>query len=58
MFLIASIVTFAIFFVNVALGAMGNGAFLGDIGEMILLFAASVLFVVAILQKEAAGTKP
>jgi len=53
MFLTASIVVFLIYFANVALGAFANSAFLGDVGEMLVLFAASILFVVAILQKEA-----
>ena len=53
MFLIAAAVMFAIFATNVALGAFAGSAFLGDVGEMLVLFAASVLFVVAILQKEA-----
>ncbi len=53
MFLGASAIVFAIYFMNVALGAFGGTAFLGDVGEMLVLFAASILFVVAILQKEA-----
>ncbi len=54
MFLAASIVVFVVYFANVALGAFARAAFLGDVGEMLVLFAASILFVVAILQKEAA----
>ena len=53
MFLAASIIVFAIYFANVALGAFAGSAFLGDVGEMLVLFAASILFVVAILKKEA-----
>ena len=53
MFLIASILTFLIFAANVALGAFGGNAVLGDVGEMLVLLAASTLFVVAILKKEA-----
>ena len=53
MFLISSFVVFAIFFLNVALGAFADSAFLGDVGEMLVLFFATVLFVVAILKKEA-----
>jgi len=44
---------FSLFFVNVALGAFADRAFLGDVGEMLVLFAASILFVIAILKKEA-----
>ena len=53
MFLAASIVVFVVFFANVALGAFADSAVLGDVGEMIVLFSASILFVVAILQSEA-----
>lgn len=53
MFLAASIVVFSVYFANVALGAFANSAFLGDVGEMLVLFSACILFVVAILQKEA-----
>ena len=53
MFLIASFIVFAAFFANVALGAFADAAILGDVGEMLVLFAATILFVVAILQKEA-----
>ena len=57
MFLIISFLVFAVFFVNVALGAFADSAFLGDVGEMLVLFCASVLFVVAILKKEADRSK-
>ena len=53
MFLAASIIVFVIYFTNVALGAFAGNAFLGDVGEMLVLFVATILFVVAILQKEA-----
>ncbi|MGV6804493.1 MAG: hypothetical protein ACWA49_09825 [Ruegeria sp.] len=53
MFLAASAVVFVVYFANVALGAFAGSAFLGDVGEMLVLFAASILFVVAILKKEA-----
>ena len=53
MFLAASVIVFVAYFSNVALGAFANAAVLGDVGEMIVLFIASILFVVAILQKEA-----
>ena len=54
MFLAASIIVFAIYFGNVALGAFTGSTFLGDVGEMLVLFGATILFVVAILQIEAA----
>jgi hypothetical protein len=53
MFLIASILVFALYFANVALGAFADAAIFGDVGEMLILFAATILFVVAILQSEA-----
>ncbi|QFT72953.1 hypothetical protein [Ruegeria sp. THAF33] len=53
MYLAASVIVFVIYFANVALGAFASSAFLGDVGEMLVLFAASILFVVAILKKEA-----
>ena len=53
MFLAASLIVFVVYFTNVALGAFAGSAFLGDVGEMLVLFAASILFVVAILIKEA-----
>ena len=53
MFLAAAVAVFAIYFANVALGAFAGSEFLGDVGEMLVLFAASILFVVAILKKEA-----
>jgi hypothetical protein len=56
-FLISSFIVFAVFFVNVALGAFADSAFLGDIGEMLVLSFASVIFVVAILRKEAERSK-
>lgn len=53
MFFAASAIVFAIYFANVALGAYARAAFLEDVGEMLVLLTASILFVVAILQKEA-----
>lgn len=53
MFLLAAVAVFAVFFANVAMGAFGGGGFLGDVGEMLVLFAASILFVAAILKSEA-----
>ncbi|MCR9157180.1 MAG: hypothetical protein NXH80_08035 [Rhodobacteraceae bacterium] len=53
MFLAASAIVFVVYFANVAMGAFAEAAFLSDVGEMLVLFAASILFVVAILQKEA-----
>ena len=50
-----SLILFLIFFGNVALGAFLNKAFLGDIGELLMLGASSILFVIAILKKEAAA---
>jgi hypothetical protein len=51
--LIASAIVFAVYFANVSLGAFAGSAVLGDVGEMLVLFVAVILFVVAILKKEA-----
>ena len=51
--LVASLISFLIFFGNVAVGAAGIGAYLGDIAEMLMLVAASVFFVIGILAREA-----
>lgn len=53
MILIASAIVFAVYFANVSLGAFTGNAVLGDVGEMIVLFAAVIIFVVAINKKEA-----
>lgn len=53
MLLIATIL-FGIFAVNVGFGSFGGEVFLGDVGEMLVLFAASIFFVAAILKREAA----
>lgn len=53
MFLVSSLIVFALFFLNVALGAFADSAFLGDVGEMLVLSVSTVLFVVAILKREA-----
>jgi len=45
------------FTANVLLGAVTGQAPAGDVGEMLLLLAASVAFVVAILAREAAERK-
>lgn len=48
-----ALVTFVVFFANVASGAAGAGAFMGDIPEMLTLFAAAILFVIGVLAREA-----
>ncbi|MDU8911586.1 hypothetical protein [Aestuariicoccus sp. MJ-SS9] len=53
MALIGAIIFFVIFAANVALGSATGEPFLSDIGEMLVLMVAAVLFVVAILKKEA-----
>ena len=53
MFLAASLAIFLLYFSNVALAAFAGSAFLGDVGEMLVLFTASILFVVAIIKREA-----
>lgn len=53
MFLAASVIVFIIYFANVASGAFTGTVFFNDVAEMLVLFLASILFVVAILKKEA-----
>lgn len=53
MFLIAALALFAFFSVNVAIGSAGGDPFLGDVGEMLVLFASALAFVAAILKREA-----
>jgi hypothetical protein len=45
---------FALFLVNVSAGAFAQSSFLGDVGDMLTLMAASVAFVVGVLQRERA----
>lgn len=55
--LYGAIILFVIFAVNVGLGSAADAAFLSDVGEMLLLSAVTVLFVITILKKEAAAKK-
>lgn len=50
-FAIAGIL-FAVFLVNVLLGAFRIGAVLSDVFEMVVLFGASIFFVIAVLGLE------
>lgn len=52
---IASCGLFALFFGNVVMGSMGKPVFLDDVMEMLVLFSACVVFVIAILFKERAA---
>lgn len=52
--LIGALICFLCFFGNVALGAAGLGVVLGDVAEMLTLFAAALLFVAGVLAREAA----
>lgn len=53
MFLALAGALFAVFVINVSMGSITGTVLLGIVGEMLLLFAASVSFVVAILKREA-----
>lgn len=46
-------VLFTAFLANVLFGAFTGTTLLSDVNEMLLLFAASIAFVAAILQREA-----
>ena len=49
--LLLSLIVFLIYFSNVALGAFAGAQFVGDVGEMLILFVATILFVIAILNE-------
>ena len=53
MAIIISAILVAIFVANVAIGSIDGKPILGNVQEMLLLFAASISFVVAILNREA-----
>tara|TARA_R110002072_G_scaffold168749_3_gene322382 strand:+ start:312 stop:554 length:243 start_codon:yes stop_codon:yes gene_type:complete len=55
--LLGAIILFVIFAVNVGLGSAADAAFLSDVGEMLVLSGTAVLFVIAIIIKEAAAKK-
>ena len=57
MFLILATAFFGVYIANVLMGALAASPVLGDVGEMLVLFAASVFFVVAILRREKAAKK-
>jgi hypothetical protein len=46
-------VLFAVFVINVSIGSFGGSPFLGNVGEMLLLLAVSIVFVAAVLRGEA-----
>ncbi len=56
--LFGALLCFLAFFANVALGAAGHSVLLGDIAEMLTLFAAAILFVAGVLAREAAEGRP
>jgi len=55
--LIGSLIVFLVYFANVAIGAAGLDAPLGDVAEMLCLLAFSVLFVIGVLEREAASAR-
>jgi hypothetical protein len=48
-----ALVLVAAFTANVVLGAVGQERFVGNVGEMLILFAAAISFSVGILRSEA-----
>jgi hypothetical protein len=50
---ITALILFLAFTANVAVGAIGDGPVVGNVGELLMLLAASISFVVGILQQEA-----
>lgn len=55
--LAAALICFGVFFANVSAGAAGAGVFLGDVAEMLTLFAAVILFVVGVLLRETGAAR-
>ncbi|CTQ51862.1 hypothetical protein LP7551_00378 [Roseibium album] len=53
MLLALASVLFAVFVINVSIGSFGGSPFLGNVGEMLLLLAVSIVFVAAVLRGEA-----
>ena len=47
-----TITLLVIFFTNVVMGTLGGQPFLGDVGEMLLLLVASIIFTITILKHE------
>ena len=47
-----TIILLVIFFTNVLMGTLGGQPFLGDVGEMLLLLVASIMFTINILKHE------
>lgn len=54
---IVAFVLLCAFIANVTIGAIGNGPIVGNVPEMLILFAASIAFIVGILQSEARDKK-
>ena len=50
--LLIAIALFLIFGSNVVVGSMGGSQFMGDLGELLVVIASVVFFVIAIIQKE------
>lgn len=53
MALLVSGILFGLFVLNVLSGALMSQVYLSDVQEMLLLFVASIVFVAAILKREA-----
>lgn len=51
-----ALLLFAVFAINVAMGALRAGVFLNDVSEMLMLFAAVICFVVGIIARAAADS--
>ncbi len=51
--LLASSALFLAYVANIFSGLNSGSTFLGDVGEMVMLFASSIFFVICILEREA-----
>lgn len=52
MALIIAALFIIVFVANVAMGSVSGNPILGNVPEMLLLFGASICFVIAVLKKE------
>ena len=57
MFLLVAAALFGLYVANVVMGALANAAFMGNTGEALSLFAASIAFTIAILKRETAAQR-
>ena len=55
--LVISAILFSAYIINVVIGSQTGAPIVGDVAEMLVLFASTIAFVIAILQREARDKK-